>query len=274
MKHKESRLLARITARIPGLKLKLRQAGMTISPEQFVAQVITSSLFMTLLLGLGMIMVFSKMENGWIIAVVSLPIIFFIMMSYFLQLPVVKQKIIEREMEREIVYASRFLMIELSAGVPLYQAFINIVRNYERIGVVFRRIVEGVDLGSSMEDALEEAINTCPSENVRKLIIQIKNSLQSGADVSHSLAETTRQVTQEQIIAVKEYGRKLNPYVMFFMMIAVIMPSLGTTAFIVLASFMKITVDLTILLIGVGFIGFMQFMFFQLIKSSRPPVDL
>jgi len=72
---------------------------------------------------------------------------------------------------------------------------------------------------------------------------------------------------------MKEFGNKLNPMAMFYMMIAVIIPSLGVTMLIVFSSFMNIHISLLILIILALAIGFMQFMFLMMIKNSRPNVD-
>jgi hypothetical protein len=43
---------------------------------------------------------------------------------------------------------------------------------------------------------------------------------------------------KEQKISVQDYGKKLNPLAMFYMMIAIIIPSLGVTMIVVLATFL------------------------------------
>jgi len=80
--------------------------------------------------------------------------------------------------------------------------------------------------------------------------------------------------TQEQLIEVKEYGRKLNPLAMFYMIIAVILPSLGITMLIVLSSFISLDLSLGVLVGIAVIIGVMQFMFYVIIKSSRPAVSV
>jgi flagellar protein FlaJ len=76
------------------------------------------------------------------------------------------------------------------------------------------------------------------------------------------------------MIEIKEYGRKLNPLAMFYMIIAVILPSIGITMLIVLSTFIDLALDLTILLTIAFFLSIMQVMFLAMIKSSRPAVEL
>ncbi|MCK5140290.1 MAG: type II secretion system F family protein, partial [Thermodesulfovibrionia bacterium] len=108
----------------------------------------------------------------------------------------------------------------------------------------------------------------------RRILWQIINSQQTGADIGTSLKSVVNQVTQEQMINIKEYGRKLNPLAMFYMIIAVILPSIGITMFIILSTFLNLNLSLPILLFISFFLGFIQFMFLAMIKSSRPSGEL
>jgi flagellar protein FlaJ len=181
---------------------------------------------------------------------------------------------IRANVNKEIVFAGRFLIIEISSGVPLYTAFTNMARNYKHVGIYFSEIVEKVDFGTSLEDAINEVIITSPSPELRKMLWQVLNSLKTGADVSNSLTIVLDQIVREQKIYVNEYGRKLNPLAMFYMMIAIIIPSLGIVMLIVLATFMGFKLTMGVLLGILLFLAFVQFMFLAMIKSSRPAVDL
>ena len=125
-----------------------------------------------------------------------------------------------------------------------------------------------------MEEALNESTLITPSPELRKLMWQVLNSMRTGSDIADSLNAVIDQIVRQQQISVKEYGRKLNPMAMFYMMIAVIVPSLGTTVLIVLATFIGFSMPLSILLIIAGLVGFIQFMFFAVIKSARPPMEI
>ena len=202
------------------------------------------------------------------------PVLFIMLFFYFMKLPEVKIHQKEKDIDKELVFAGRFMVIELESGVPLYNALLNVSRSYKTLGKAIKEIIENIDLGATMEEAIEEAIELTPSKNFRKMLWQIMNSLKTGADVTSSLNAVVEQITREQIIEVKEYGRKLNPLAMFYMMIAVIVPSLGVAMLIVLSSFLAFELSLTFLLIIALFVAFIQFMFLSVVKSSRPSVDI
>ena len=267
-------VVERIAKSFPTLGLKLRQAGIRTTPTQFVRKAAFASFYMTTFIVFIIGAVFLKMQILLRLLYFIFPVLFIILFLYFMRLPELKILQKEREIDREIVFAGRFLVIELESGVPLYNALLNVEKSYETIGKAIKEIIENVDLGSTMEEAIEEAIELTPSQDFRKLLWQIMNSLKTGADVSSSLNSVVEQITREQIIAVKGYGRKLNPLAMFYMMIAVIVPSLGITMLIVLSSFLSFEMGLLTLLIIAAAIASIQLLFILMIKSSRPSVEI
>jgi len=263
----------RVARTLPNLKYNLKKAGMNYKPEVFIKRTFLSAFYMTtgFVTFMGLILAKFAVLKG--IMILFVPIIFFILFSYMLKLPDVKISKKAKGITKEIVFAGRHLVIELESGVPLYNALINVSKNYEFIGKYFKDITNKVDLGKSMEDALTEAVEFIPSDDFRRLLWQILNSIRTGSNVGRSLTSTLEQIAREQTIEVNKYSRKLNPFAMFYMIIAVILPTLGTTMLVVFTSFVDIQINLTIFMVIAGMLAFMQFMFLSMIKFSRPPIE-
>ena len=269
-----AQIFHRIALLIPGLNLKMRQAGMAEKPEDFVKKSIFTALLMTGGIFLLVSIIFSTLKIGMIGLFLATPLLLGFMIFYFLQSPDVMILKRQKEISREIVFAGRFLIIELESGVSLYNAMRNVAKSYDSIGLYFREIIGRIDMGTSIEDAINESVETTPSPTFRKVLWQVLNSLKTGADVSKSLNSVVEQITQEQIIEIREYGRKLTPFAMFYMILAVILPSIGVIMLIVLSTFIGIKLSLGLLMAMEFFLGFFQFMFYSLIKSQRPMVEL
>ncbi|MDD5086454.1 MAG: type II secretion system F family protein [Candidatus Nanoarchaeia archaeon] len=259
---------------MPELRSKLSQSGMRYSPQEFIKRTFLSAFYMTTGIGVLILVIMTELEIFSKMMYLIFPLLYVFMFYYMMKVPDVKVIMKGKSISKEIVFAGRFLVIELESGVSLYDAMINVSKNYEVIGGYFKEIIDRVSMGTSMEDAINETIELTPSSNLTKVLWQILNSLRTGADISKSLTNILDQIAREQIIEVKEYGRKLNPLAMFFMVIAVILPSLGITMFIVLTTFISVNIDLTALMAIAFGLGFIQFMFFSMIKSSRPSVEL
>jgi len=266
-------IFQRIAKAFPGLKMKLKQAGMEDKSEDFIKKTFVSAFYMTTGLVVTSFLVLAKLNVLKGVLFFIVPIIFSVMFFYMIRLPDVRISKKEKEISKEIVFAGRFLIIELESGVPLYNAMLNVSKNYEVLGKYFKEITDKIDFGTSMEDALNEAVEFIPSNDFRKILWQMINSIRTGSNVAKSLYSAMEQITKDQITEVNKYGKKLNPLAMFYMIIAVILPSLGMTMLIILSSFIQFELSLTILLALTGFLGFVQFMFIAMVKFSRPAIE-
>ncbi|MBI4451235.1 type II secretion system F family protein [Candidatus Woesearchaeota archaeon] len=266
-------LFRRIAHSMPDLALKLRQADMTLTPELFIRRTFISAAMSTALLSVILAVFLARSGKAHYAAFIAVPL-FAVLFLYFLRLPDVKAMVRTRAINSEIIDAGRFLIVELESGVSMYDAFRGINRNFKQIGPAFKRITVKVDTGASVEEAISEVVDFTPSPDLRRILWQLLNSLSTGSDVVRSLKDVVEQVSKEHLIAVREYGRKLNPLAMFYMVIAVIVPSLGITMLVVLASFLSIQLDLVVLLVIAGLLGLLQLMFLAVVKNSRPAVNM
>ena len=180
------------------LSLKLQQAGLADTETNFIKKTVFSAFYMTTGIIIALAVLLSKANVSIVVPAVIFPILFFMMFFYFLKFPDVKIMKIQREIDREIVYAGRFLIIELESGIPVYDAFNHVANNYPVIGKYFRNIVEDIDMGTTIDDALNRAVELTPSQNFRRILWQIINSMTTGADIATSLNSVMEQIVREQ----------------------------------------------------------------------------
>ena len=265
-------MLDAIVSKFPHLKNDLAQAGMNINAKDFVKKAIISTIFVVIALFIIGFLVFSKLENSLATLFVIVPIIGFFMFGLIINSPKTKIKKKVNEVEREIVYAGRFLLIELSSGLPLFDALVNVSKSFKHIGKYFEEIVNKAEVGKPLDVAINEIMETTPSENFRKLLWQIVNALKTGADISVALNSVVDQISREQIIKINAYNKKLNMYVVLYLLLAIIVPSLGIAMLSLLSTFMGFGLNLGSL-IGIGiFVGILQFVFLSMIRNSRSGV--
>ena len=262
-----------IKKRMPELNVKLKQAGMDDSVEIFIKKSLLGATYLGLGLTLTLFLFFAK-QIGIGGAILLFPVLYVVALTYLLRIP--DARIIKREQEinREILFAGRFLIIELQSGVALYDSLKNASKHYKALGESLREIINKIDMGTPIEDAINESIEHVPSKNFRRMLYQIINSLRTGANIGDALISVVEQITRDQIIEISKYGRKLNPIAMFYMMVAVIIPSLGITMLVVLSTLMGLALNLGVLLGIAAGIGAIQFVFLMIIKNSRPAVEL
>ncbi len=178
-----------------------------------------------------------------------------------------------RDLERNLLFALRNILIQIRSGVPIFNAMVSIAMgNYGQISEEFRSVVERVEAGESIIKTLENVAVRNPSPYFRRAIWQLVNALKSGSDVADNLSNVIRSLSREQIVEIRKYQSTLNPLAMMYMMIAVISPSLGITGLIIISSFPgmeAIGTELTFWGLLAGVI-FMQFIFMSIIKTKRP----
>jgi flagellar protein FlaJ len=257
----------------PNMRKKLLMAGMDKPPEDFLDGVVISTFLFTIVLAVATAVFLSSMqvELFWLI-----PLFFvYLLMAfqYFMLYPDVKITKRKKDIDYELVFAGRHLLIALKSGMPLFDSLVGVSKGYGAVSEEFNRIVEKVTLGVSMTQAIREVIQNCPSNDYNRIMLQIANSISSGSDVADSLEVVLNQVFREQVIALKAYGQKLNPLVMFYMIFGIIFPSLGLAFAVILFSLLgagRFGITASLLLLVFVSIAIIQFLFLAMVESSRP----
>ena len=268
----------RIAKFFPSLGAKLIQAEINLHPREYVAIAVFTAWFWLLFifgffffifysLGLTKNLVYALIFSSIAIGIMS----FFYVLIYpnFL----VMRKV--RDLDRNLLFALRHLLIQVRSGVPLFEGLASISKgNYGRVSKEFGEAVEKISTGESEADALEELVFKNPSLYFRRAIWQITNAMRMGADLGDTLEAIVNNLANEQRVAIRKYGSNLSPLAMFYMMTAVIMPSLGITFLILLSAFSAVPINETTFLTILFFLAIFQFMFMGLVKTNRPAIEL
>lgn len=179
----------------------------------------------------------------------------------------------QRNIERNLLPALQDMTVQLNSGVPMFRIMTSIAEaKYGDVTNEFKNIIKEINSGVSQIDAIEKYAKLNTSPYFRRILWQISNGLRAGTDMNIVIHESIKNLSEEQAIQVQSYGSKLNPLIMFYMLIAIILPSLGVTFLIILSSLLGIgerAVQLIFFAIF-AFVIFMQIMFIGMIKSRRP----
>jgi len=129
-----------------------------------------------------------------------------------------------------------------------------------------------MNAGQPQISVLEEIAKNNPSLHFRRVIWQIINGMKTGSNMADVIKISIGNLSEEQLIQIQRYGSQLNPLAMFYMIVAVIIPALGTTLIMVMSSFMGLSVNATKLIFWglLAVVFFFQLMFIGMLKSRRP----
>ena len=259
----------------PYLELELKQSELDYNAEEYGAMILFYSAiyFVSIFLLVFLTLFFVKINNAALIALtVAMMIGVLIMMQISLYPKVLLKKKI-REIDSNLVFALRTMIIQIISGISLYNAMKIVAKQkHGTLSDEFARVVEEMSAGIPQEKALEELATRNPSASLRKAIWQIVNGLKSGSETGQVLRVTADGAIKDKMMAIREYGEKLKLFSLMYVMIGIIFPALGLTFLTVTASFSGLGIKpdlLWALMIGILVI---EFMYIGFIKTARPAI--
>jgi flagellar protein FlaJ len=250
-----------------------------ITPSEFVKKILISAIMFGILIMIILIMLLPNFGFNLLESIILAIVIGFgisiMMYKTSIRAPLKKKIEVSKHAEKDILFAAREIIISLRSGMPLYNAIVSVSQGYGDASIGFRKIVENVQLGMPLEDAIDEAIANSKSTSFRRLMIQASLSIRIGSDVISALQAVISQLSEERIIELRAYGQRLNALAMFYMLFGVILPSMGIAVATILTTFIPIiTINVTMLALALIFISFLQLMFLQMVKSGRPTFSM
>jgi pilus assembly protein TadC len=258
----------------PRLKKELRIARIKLSPQQFMNKAVRNGL--TNGAALTALSFFVVSRAG--MSVILLIPIFFLFFCFFLFLEMMKVKAAitrrRKDIDQEVIFVGRYLLIKLYSGRPLLNALAETARGHGVAAGYVHEIVHDINTGTTVESALKNAMEYSPSEKFGKILFHLNNALKIGIDVTKPLEAVLDELTTEEELDVKKYGKKLNTLVIFYMVAAVVIPSLGISLLMVMANFVDFQIGLRGLLVITFFVAILQFVFIAMFRSIRPLVDI
>lgn len=262
-----------------GLEYALREAGSKESPEEFVSKMLVYSILISLVVAaaIGILMYYFNEPTKFmvIMPLVMLFASYMVLSQRLVDMPFSKMKVEGKKIERDILYAARDLVISMRSGMPLFNAMTAVSTGYGSASREFAKVVEFIQLGMPIEQAMEEVSQKSRSKTFQRIMLQASVSIRAGIDVTGALQEVVEEVTQERVIELRRYGQKLNAYAMFYMLFGVIFPSMGIAVATIMTTFINIfTVNVEILGMTIVGITFLQVIFLNLMRTSRPAFSM
>ncbi len=256
------------------LKSELRTAHLRYTPLQYVNKSLKTTALYASLFTVLFAFVLQKSKLSLFLLIPVFAILFILIFEYTLLTIRAKIRSRRRDVDKEVLFVGRYLLVKIYSGRPLLNALMETASSSGIAAKYIKEIVDDINTGSTIEDALKNAMTYSPSEKLRKVLFHINNALQLGVDVTKPLESVLNEITKEEELEIKKYGKKLNSLVIFYMLAAIILPSLGTALFIVISSFLNFPINLKGLIVVIFFIVVIQFVFITLFKSIRPLVNL
>ncbi|MCX6707594.1 MAG: type II secretion system F family protein [Candidatus Woesearchaeota archaeon] len=260
---------------MPETEIDLKQAGMDTKSRTYIAASLFSDFILFLFIFAFILASSLKYNTKYTLAAVLIIPAAVISFIFFQQITypkaVISQKV--NGIERNLLPALRIMQVQISSGIPLYDVISAIAGgNYGGVSEQFNKVIKEINAGTHQINAFEKMAAENPSVYFQRVIWQIVTAVKSGSDLGPVLNEIVRSLSDEQIVQVQDYGSKLNPLTMFYMLLVVIVPALSVTFLVVIGSFISLSSStLKLLFWGMyAAVLIFQLFFMSMISSNRP----
>ncbi len=258
----------------PKLKDELKAAQMHNTLANFVVKCLVLALIFSLIFSITAFFILSKSKLLVLLAPI---LIFFLFTMFFVFLRIPKYNIrrVRNDIENDIFVPSRMLLTLLESGNSIISALVDVSYTKAKSSKYFGNIASEIFLGKNIEQAIDDAIRYTPSESFRRVLEPIKKSLKTGTDIQRNLLVTLQEMSQEKIIEIEDYEKKLSPLSMFYMIFGTIIPVLSVVGIVVFVSIIGLKAEFfPFFLILLLVILIIQYIFVVLYRSIRPLVKL
>lgn len=257
------------------LKDYLIKAEVDVSREEYLGIVAKSALtfFIITYLFLSTIIFIMKQGNPFIVPLI--PAIAVGVFTSFSQInyPKALAERQQKAIERNLLPAMEDMLIQLSSGVPLFTILVNVSSSgYGQLSIEFKKAVKKINAGLPQIEVIDEMGKKNHSILFRKALWQISNGMKAGSNITEVVRDIIHSLNEEQYLQVQTYGNKLNPLIMFYMLISIILPALAITFLTIISSMVNLPQAITIgMFVGLYVISVLvQIIFLGAIRTSKP----
>ncbi|MEK6894097.1 MAG: type II secretion system F family protein [Nanoarchaeota archaeon] len=257
------------------LKEYLSKAEVDITREQYLGIVIRSTLMFSIITYLflsTMIFIFGHGNPFFIPLIPALAVGVFTSFSQ-INYPKVLSDRQQKAIERNILPAMEDMLIQLSSGVPLFTILVNVSSSgYGQLSVEFKKAVKKINAGFPQIEVIEEMGKKNHSILFRKALWQISNGMKAGSNITEVVRDIIHSLNEEQYLQLQTYGNKLNPLIMFYMLISIILPALAITFLTIISSVVNLPEAITMgMFIGLYIMSILiQITFLGVIRTAKP----
>ncbi len=255
---------------------KLERARINVQPSFYISLSLINSIVYAIILSsvIGLLgATFFSYDLGATV-LFSFPAVFFVFLLFFAFYPNLEIKRHVSLMNRDLFFALKDLSLQVSSGVPIYEALRNVSKgSYGEVTTVFRGIVSKIDTGSSLDDAISKAIESTDSEYLRKTLWQILGALKIGGDLATALQSIVYSLKRQQQASLGRYLHELNLWVLIYLFVSATIPSLIAALSSVFSAMSGST---NTVILTVSFIGslLIQIFIIEYVKLRRPVLSV
>jgi len=195
--------------------------------------------------------------------------------AFFLYYPRVLARKLAESVDKDLVFALKDLLLQLSSGVTLFSALANVANGgYGTVSKHFDAAVKDINAGEQIDHALEKMASRTESEYMRRAVWQMVTAIRGGASVEGALKSVIEVLRMQQATSIRRFGAELNMWALVYLIFAVAIPGLGSTVLIVISSFGGVRVEESMYLSMLAACFVVEILLIGFMKARRPVVQI
>ncbi|MBN2458281.1 type II secretion system F family protein [Candidatus Woesearchaeota archaeon] len=272
--------LARCAARLmPQLEHNLKSSNIGLDADSFIV-LVTFNAFLWFFLSSVFLFSLINITKARTVAEslyfsLGLGALVFVMILFVtVRYPKIKSGKKAEQVERNLVFALKDLLLQVSAGMSLYDSFVLVSNSdYGEVSREFERSSRQIQAGVPMDKALENMALRSNSEYLKRTVWQMVNVLRSGSNFKSALRVVIDDLLKDHQDKIKEYSQELNMWSLMFMLFAVAIPTIGSTVMLIMTSFSGASITRTTFMVFAVMCLLVQYVIIGLIQSRRPQIN-
>jgi ABC-type multidrug transport system fused ATPase/permease subunit len=253
-------------------QILLNKALIHDTTKQYLIKTMLISSFLGLFISMMFMFVILLKGGSFLLVFYVFFTIFIVTFVFLYYIPYISFKVMRAKIDSDLVYTVRHLLLKLQTGESLLNALDSSSRTNTISGRYIARIVNSVEMGISIEEAVRQTQKYSPSDKFDMIMNHILNSFKTGIDLTKSLDVSLEELIQDKILEIKDYGKRLSPITMFYMILGTIVPALGSAIIVIGLTFFEMptgTVYMIFVVLGC-FLVIIQVFFYIVFSSSKP----
>ena len=252
----------RILPFYPNVRYDLKNLGVDFPAEDYCSAAFLSGAIWAVMIAAFLAIFLTAAPSIPFVLKIVLPFLagflaLFVATAFFLMYPRMMGKSIGSTIDKELIFAMRDMLIQISSGIPLFTVIENLgSANYGYVSMEFQRVATNVKGGSSLLNEIELMAIRTQSEYLKKISWQLVTAIRSGANLTSTLKSIVKILVDYQFAISKSFNAELNFIILIFMLVSAVLPTIGTTVLVIFSVFGMFGVSSDVLL-GVVMISFL-----------------
>jgi pilus assembly protein TadC len=261
----------------PSLRGELPKIGIKIDAESYCVGSLLSSLAYGLIFFLVSMISFTirgvDEQALWVNSTVIGSMFWLLFFVLHILYPNILVKKIAAKQSKDLLFALREIMMDVSGGVPLFHALKNVSESdYGKVASEFEWVIKQIEGGMSEQEALKLLAIKSENEFMKRAVWQLLNALESGASVKDALPSIIEALESALYHEIRLYSSNLNFLMLMYMFAAAVLPAIGVTFLALLSAFGGIGVEMETIIMLVAMSVMLQTIMIGYMSVTRPAI--